>query len=645
MPFLFLFKRYIFRTRLSLPPVILGIIFTLGLTGCERNVERSADYYIKNYYKFSQGDPEFEKMLHAFSAARDDPQVRKHLWDKLLIRIDADSYLDLMDDIFGKKPMALENVISLEPLVRIIQVKGRTTARKWIENYANSEQVTTAYIRILDNTSDNRPSAEASENVVHELADMRTVVTDDLAQAIARAALESGSEVLRAYIDAGLPPSGMPLGRVDPGTHHDLPPIDARVDRAGTAYFEKVLEYKYRNTKYAGELDSALGAIGKRLPAARGAIVDGAIRGLWMHPDDLNFVDPVLELGDEAPGLVQDWITAHPDAELQETARRTVNLIFELYGGQDWAKAHPAAKLREAAELMAVFAGARPANALDLVADWVRQNYTSDAQGRVGRNYQPRIIEYVRDIFRRSALGDDPSIRQLLTDEHWALQLLGVRILADKDPRGLADSLNELLDSGRFDGMRDTATPEPGWLTDHALKDALEQLQPAAEIQSVRHFWLRLLSNPSKDIRIGAVNTLRQALDVNAFVDGLFAFVVAKSQFNQQEVDSYLAALNSFEGIEKAITGTLGNYLAQSGGKSEKVFWLLKVLSIQVLNKHGDEASIPVLMTLAHDSGRFYVVETTLDPQSGEKKVEREEKTFAEESRRAIAAIRSRSRP
>jgi hypothetical protein len=130
---------------------------------------------------------------------------------------------------------------------------------------------------------------------------------------------------------------------------------------------------------------------------------------------------------------------------------------------------------------------------------------------------------------------------------------------------------------------------------------------------------------------------------VNEFVTGLFEFIVAKTRFSQQEVDIYIEALKSFEGINQAITTTLSAYIAQADGKSDRIFWLLKVLSIYVLHERGDVSSIPLLETLARDPGRFFVITTAWSSQTNEEKVERQEKTYKKESNLAIAAIRSRS--
>jgi hypothetical protein len=402
--------------------------------------------------------------------------------------------------------------------------------------------------------------------------------------------------------------------RIDPRAHHELPPIDPRVDRAGVRYFDRTLNYEYANKKYVGYLDTALRHIKERLPAARGAVVDGAIRGLDLHPEHTRFVRLVLEMGDAAPGLVKNWLAAHPNA-----------------------------KQRETAELMAVLVGAKDPQALHLIFNWLRQNYQSSAAGRWGQSFDAEAIAFAHEAIQRTGLEGDRAIRHLLTDEHWALQTLGVRILASNDPGALAETLNGLLDSGRFDGARESATPEPGWLTDRALEEALEQLRPASTNRSVRAFWLRLLSSPSKSIRVEAVKTLREELDVNEFVTGLFEFIVAKTRFSQQEVDIYIEALKSFEGINQAITTTLSAYIAQADGKSDRIFWLLKVLSIYVLHERGDVSSIPLLETLARDPGRFFVITTAWSSQTNEEKVERQEKTYKKESNLAIAAIRSRS--
>ncbi len=169
-------------------------------------------------------------------------------------------------------------------------------------------------------------------------------------------------------------------------------------------------------------------------------------------------------------------------------------------------------------------------------------------------------------------------------------------------------------------------------------KEAVPLLSKA-QGPAVDEFLLRCLSLGGEPSTRSA-QILGTRLDADRFTGGLFGLLVRKKSFSGPEIDLYLKTLASYAGIGAAVAKHLRLHLEAAGGRSEMIYWMVKVLALRTLKARGDASAKPILEKIKADTSKFVWTDMKTNPQTGAViSEEKKEITFSEEAEAALKAI------
>lgn len=168
--------------------------------------------------------------------------------------------------------------------------------------------------------------------------------------------------------------------------------------------------------------------------------------------------------------------------------------------------------------------------------------------------------------------------------------------------------------------------------------DARRAQRPEVEL-GVDLCFMRALSSHNEAVAKYCARQLEQRLHRDDYIDMLFTFVARKATFRGSELEVYKQALVRFGAAASAgVVRNLERLLQAADGDLESVYWVHKLIALEVLEDVGEADAYPVLVRYAADPGGFMVAETTGLTERTERNV-----FFRDLCRKALDAIQGRS--
>ena len=565
----------------------------LLLSGCGGGLEGDLTEAEETAGRWS---PELTKRLCENAA---DPRVKEHL-GKYVRGVAAranpgdtpDEVVRLIGQALEKDPLPA-TPLNAEAIVELIRNEVASSARKWIKDYETSPKVTKAIAKRIETITfrkSQKPPPADLNRLTSELEGRKTPLDSELLTLLVNVAIGVPLSAAGAYLEKGFPADGAPLG-----TDERIPPAgDPRI-RAAIMEGLKYLDRPYR-------------APDKETVRALEVAVRVHIRRSSSEDAD-RFISAMLPLGqanerflDMLPILV---------ATAEDAGERVHRIAGTLNAGTVKSYA-----LRAAQRLGHGNVDPGTLVLQDYLALLGRARNGSD-RIQAGRKAEKQLIALEEKA--------EPALKLLLNNKSADARSVAVRAWSMVDPGDLAAELNRKMGS-------------PSRVNWDMANEALPLISEARGPE-VDEFLLRCLSlggGPGTK----SAQILRKRLDADQFTAGLFGLLIRKKTFGGSEVNTYLETLSSYAGSGAAVVKHLTRHVEASGGRPEKVFWMVKYLSLRILATRGDSSAKPILEKLKADSSQFTWTSMKTDPQTGaiiseEKKVI----NFSDEASAALEAI------
>lgn len=155
--------------------------------------------------------------------------------------------------------------------------------------------------------------------------------------------------------------------------------------------------------------------------------------------------------------------------------------------------------------------------------------------------------------------------------------------------------------------------------------------------------YFRALSSPDPEVSGMAATWIKSNLPRDLAIDGLFRYMAAKQQYQQREIDIYVAVIEQFGAEASAVVAKNLDALLAAAKKPDKVFWAHKVVGLTALQKIGQPAAAPTVKKFQADKESYLSSKQKLDPMGNP--VGMAETTpipFAKLAGDALAALSSR---
>ena len=545
-----------------------------------------------------------------------------------------DGLLAFLDEFFDRRPLPAD----LDSVVAVISAQinyQHESARNWIENYSTDPAVLAALRSLVDdpyqfirlggvarNGSDETPR-QVLPAVVAELEYAGAPVDDELVELIVASAVQAPGAIADSYLERGFPRNGQPL-RTDSAVVQKPP--DPRVARAVYSYLGRwrLGDSDEIPWNHHVPLVSLLRAHPPEPEVADGLVsmIIGTVKRIGGDP---NFSGMIDAMGPPAHAALR--ASAFGPEESEDTRLIALTLLASV----------GAAVPQNIELLYEHIERSFDARRLSDQEDWSFDSVT------VGMDRGLRFIEAGLKQMGRAAL---PAVIENLTAAHWARQVASFGVLADTDPSLAATELNRLIDarmiSMRKPGVASSDPAErytPG-LSPEVFRVARLCFDDVTGNRDVDEFYMRLLAHPSDRTREGALALLKTRFDRDQFVEAFFAFVVRRQMFSSLEIDAFTNALVSYDGIEEAIGVNLNAQIEDAGNDPERVYWLLKYISLSILEVYGSPEQVDVVRRLLDDQRAYTWISTQTDQATG-KVLSRDETptVFADHAARVIESI------
>ncbi|MEM9801311.1 MAG: hypothetical protein AAGA20_13370 [Planctomycetota bacterium] len=191
----------------------------------------------------------------------------------------------------------------------------------------------------------------------------------------------------------------------------------------------------------------------------------------------------------------------------------------------------------------------------------------------------------------------------------WPMQYVAVSRRSDDEPEAVARSLNARIDASLQPNAGAARPP------DRVLKEARLRLrdQPGAEVDE---FFVRLLSMGRSADREGVVATCKERMGDQGLVDAVYRFMAGKSVYTAAEYSVFLETLSGLEDIEGSVLSNLEAMLDEDEDPAQ-ILWILKVLSYDLLERHGTSRALPLLRRMGDDPTGYRSLVAETDPVTG----------------------------